>query len=127
LPIIVAILSAEPGSLILIENPEAHLHPYAIAKLTELISLAAQAGIQIIIETHSDHIINGILVQCKRFEKENIGINSNLVKFYYLNMNENTHSTQTTEVEIVSGGRLKNQPDGFFDQFNKDLKTLMRP
>ena len=69
LPIIVAILSAQPGALIIIENPEAHLHPSGIAKLTELICLAAQAGIQIIIETHSDHIINGILVQSKKFEE----------------------------------------------------------
>ncbi len=70
LPILVAILSAKPGALIIIENPEAHLHPKGISKLIELICIATQAGIQIIIETHSDHIINGILVQSKKQRTE---------------------------------------------------------
>jgi predicted ATPase len=43
MPIIVAILASKPDALLLIENPEAHLHPNGIAKLTELICLASQA------------------------------------------------------------------------------------
>ena len=66
--IVTALLSAEPGALIMIENPEAHLHPEGQAKLAELICLVAQRGVQVIVETHSDHIINGVLVNCKRFE-----------------------------------------------------------
>ena len=70
LPVITALLSAKPGALILIENPEAHLHPDGQAELARLMCLVAQRGIQVIVETHSDHIINGVLVNCKRFEKE---------------------------------------------------------
>jgi predicted ATPase len=54
LPIIVAILSAKPDSLIMIENPESHLHPKSQSKLAKLIALAAQNGLQIFLETHSD-------------------------------------------------------------------------
>ena len=69
----------------LIENPEAHIHPYGISKLAELICIAAEAGIQIIIESHSDHIINGILVQSKRFEtsKGEKGINKENLKIIH--------------------------------------------
>lgn len=125
LPILVAILSAPKGSLILIENPEAHLHPAAQSKLAELMCIAAQAGIQLIIETHSDHIINGVMVQCKRFETESRGIDRNNVKVYYFDKDENKKEVKTTEVELNQGGRIKNAPPGFFDQMGKDLRVLM--
>lgn len=125
LPILVAILSANKGALIIIENPEAHLHPNGISKLTELICLAAQAGIQIILETHSDHIINGILVQSKKNEQGGKGIDRNNVSIYHFDRDENEHCTISTEVKIAEGGRLLNQPKGFFDQIEIDLEKLM--
>ncbi len=120
LPIIVSILAAKKDALILIENPEAHLHPKAQAKLAELMCIAAQAGIQIIAETHSDHIINGILVGCKnkKIEKDN-------VKIYQFNRNEKLHCCETVNIEILDGGKIKNQPADFFDQIDKDLEILM--
>ena len=60
LPMIVAFLSAEQDDLVIIENPEAHLHPGGQTKLAELAATAAAAGAQVILETHSDHILDGI-------------------------------------------------------------------
>jgi predicted ATPase len=60
LPIIVAILASEPDTLILLENPEAHLHPKGQSKMGELLAMAASCGVQVVIETHSDHVLNGI-------------------------------------------------------------------
>ena len=125
LPIIVAILSAKPDALLLIENPEAHLHPNGIAKLTELICLASQAGIQIILETHSDHIINGILVQCKKFEEVNKGISKDNVSIYQFDRDEVEHCTRATKITLESNGHLRYPPEGFFDQFTIDRKFLM--
>lgn len=122
LPIIVAILAAEKDSLIIIENPEAHLHPYGQAKLAELMSIAAQAGIQIIVETHSDHIVNGTLVAVKQAK-----INSEKVKIYHLERDTSEHCTKAIPVEVLSGGRIKHAPTGFFDQIGKHLRILMRP
>ena len=60
LPLIVATLMSAPGALLLIENPEAHLHPRAQIKLTELLARAAAHGVQVVLETHSDHVLNGL-------------------------------------------------------------------
>lgn len=125
MPVIVAILSAPKGALLLIENPEAHLHPNGQAKLTELICLAAQAGLQIIIETHSDHIINGILVQCKKFEVSGIGISKDNVSLYHFDKDEKEPYSIAQKIAIEDNGRIRYAPKGFFDQFTIDRKFLM--
>jgi predicted ATPase len=125
MPVIVAILSAPKDSILFIENPEAHLHPNGQAKLTELICLAAQTGIQIILETHSDHIINGILVQCKNFEETAKGIEKEKVSIYHFDRDEESRCTRATKVNVEKGGRIRYAPKGFFDQFTIDRKRLM--
>ncbi|UQZ51479.1 AAA family ATPase [Bacillus subtilis] len=58
--IIITLLSSKPGSMNIIENPEIHLHPRAQSRLMEFMTFISNAGIKLIIETHSDHIFNGI-------------------------------------------------------------------
>jgi len=120
LPIIVALLSAEPGSLILIENPEAHLHQDGISELTRLMCLAAERGVQIVVETHSDHVINGTLVNCKKFEKGERGICRDNVSMYYISGQDEKHASKVEKVEIEEGGYLNYQPKGFFDRIETD-------
>lgn len=120
LPVIVAVLSARPGSLIIIENPEAHLHPSGQAKLMELFTLAAEAGIQILLETHSDHILNGALVAVKqgRIKPENTAV-------HYFARQEGAHTAFAEEITISEYGSIDYQPDGFFDQIEKDMDVLL--
>jgi predicted ATPase len=120
LPIITACLSAPSGSLLLLENPEAHLHPQGQAALGELLAKCAGDGVQIIVETHSDHLLNGIRVSAKNslIEKEN-------VVFHFF-----TRETETGEVVVQSPalldqGRLSNWPEGFFDQWDKSIDELL--
>lgn len=120
LPILVAILSAVPGSLILIENPEAHIHPRAQAELMKLIMKAVKAGIQIIIETHSDHIMNGALVSIAK-ESDNL----KLVKSYYFERDDASHTSIPRMLNILNDGRILNPPKGFFDQIDIDMRTIM--
>jgi predicted ATPase len=125
MPVIIAILSAPKDAILFIENPEAHLHSNGQAKLTELICLAAQAGIQIVIETHSDHIINGILVQCKKFELTQKGIDKNNVKLLYFGEKDERQASTVEEIKILESGKIDQQPTGFFDQIQNDLKIIM--
>ncbi len=119
LPILVSILSAQPGALILIENPEAHVHPKGQSILMELVAKAVKAGIQIVIETHSDHIINGALVNVKR------GIlSNNNIKVYFFNRDEERHVAQTQNLQITASGQIKRPPKDFFDQMQIDLRVL---
>ena len=120
LPILVAILSAVPGSLVLIENPEAHIHPRAQAELMKLIMKAVKAGIQIIIETHSDHIMNGALVAIAD-DSENL----ECVKAYYFERDDASHTSIPRILKILNDGRIQNPPKGFFDQIDIDMRAIM--
>jgi predicted ATPase len=126
LPVIVALLSAESGEMIIIiENPETNLHPRGQAKLAELIALTAQNGVQIFIETHSDHIINGTLVAIKKFRTEQKGISHDKVRIFYFERDESTHASQAIPVPVLEGGYIKEVPQGFFDQIEKDMEIMM--
>lgn len=119
LSVLVAILSAEPDSLILIENPEAHIHPSAQSALMRLIARAANHGIQVIIETHSDHIVNGALVGAKKgwMDQRDLSI-------YYFQRDGQTLNAQALPLEIGDNGRIQNAPKGFFDQMRIDFEAL---
>ena len=119
LPIVIAILSAGKDSIILIENPEAHIHPKGQAILMELMAKAVANGIQIILESHSDHIINGSLVAVN-----NRLITPEQLSIYYFNREEHKHVAVSYPLEISKNGHIKRPPKGFFDQIDIDLKTL---
>lgn len=126
LPIIVAVLTAQPGDLIIIENPEAHLHPAGQAEIIRLISMAAQTGVQFIIETHSDHIINGLLIATKKYEETGKdGLDKALTKVYSFYKNQDTQTSDFDPVNIIGDGKIDYQPDGFVDQTTKDLSYLL--
>lgn len=119
LPILIAILSAQKDSIILIENPEAHIHPKGQAILMELMAKAVANGIQIILESHSDHIINGSLVAVN-----NGLITPELLSIYFFNREEHQHVAISHPLDISKNGHIKRPPKGFFDQIDIDLKTL---
>lgn len=119
LAVLVAVLSARPGALILLENPEAHIHPAAQAGLMRLISKAAAAGVQFVIETHSDHIVNGALVGIKR------GITTrSMVNIFFFTRNPATADALPMLMEINEECRIASGPEGFFTQLQSDMETL---
>jgi predicted ATPase len=121
LPILVACLAAPSGSLLLIENPEAHLHPQGQAKVGELLALCAADGVQILVETHSDHVLNGI-----RLSVKNGSLNASDVRLCYFTRNVSSGDCYVELPSVLPDGQLTNWPVGFFDQWEKSLDALLR-
>lgn len=120
LPIVVSVLSARPGSLVIIENPEAHLHPRGQVRMGELLCQASAAGIQILIETHSDHVLNGIrlAVQGRKAASSNVAL-------YHSRWELGGKSPSLTLLTIDENGKLSEWPEGFFDEMERSLDRLL--
>jgi predicted ATPase len=113
LPIITALLipSRPEGSVLLIENPEAHLHPKGQTAIGELIALTASTGKQVIVETHSDHLIDGIRIMAKQ---KKLRIDD--VIFHYFSRKDYESETEVETPLLQNDGKLSFWPKGFFDQ-----------
>ena len=119
LPVLLALL-APPGTLCLIENPEAHLHPRGQTKLAELAARAASAGVQVFAETHSDHFLDGV----------RLAIHDGLiapadVAIHYFEREGGRAVVSSPSVD--GDGRLSRWPAGFFDQHEENLARLLAP
>lgn len=117
LSLITATLIARPGSILIIENPEAHLHPLAQSRLTQLLTKAADNGVQVMVETHSEHIVNGFRLTA--LQPEYNFSNADLAIHFFKN------GKDPEELEIEPNGRIVNWPKGFFDQAQTDIAKIM--
>jgi predicted ATPase len=119
LPVVTACLAAEAGTLVVVENPEAQLHPRGQAAMGKLLALTAANGVQVIVESHSDHLLNGIrlIVKASRLD-------SNLTKLHFFSRMPGRPATFETPV-LGDDGRLSFWPEGFFDQWERSLDQLL--
>ena len=123
LPVLVALLGASPGDILVIENPEAHLHPRGQAQMGRMLALAAAAGIQVIIETHSDHVLNGVrlAVASKEIEPEQVAVH-----FFAREQADGAWGAPYLVSPTIDGdGRIDRWPEGFFDEWDKALDRLL--
>lgn len=113
-PIIVAALAAKKKDILLIENPEVHLHPAGQVLMGKFLAEVANAGVQVIIETHSDHVLSGLrrAVKANKINPEDVAIH-----FF---QSRSALAAQVTTPRIDASGNIDSWPEGFFDQFDKD-------
>ena len=114
LPIVIAGLSASKGDILLIENPEIHLHPAGQALMGQFMADVARAGMQVFAETHSDHVLNGIrrAVKADRLAAEQV-----VIHFFRPRSDD---QPQVVSPAMDDSGNIDSWPEGFFDQFDKD-------
>lgn len=118
LPIIVALLACSKNELILIENPESHLHPKGQTAMAELMAKAANYGAQIICESHSDHVINGVRVAVKErvIQKDDVAI-----MYFSKDLSQNT---EVTQIKVDHNGNLNDYPAGLLDEWGTLMAKL---
>lgn len=118
LPVIAAALGLPETCIFAVENPEAHLHPAGQTAMGRLLAKAAATGLQVIVETHSDHLLNGIRLAIKNGELDNDD-----AVFYYFSLDNEKH-TSVEAIHSNSNGKLTGWPKGFFDQGMINLGKL---
>jgi len=122
LPIIVNGLIAKKDSLFIVENPEAHLHPKGQSNIGYFLGKVVDAGVKVIIETHSEHVVNGVrraLLSSKIIKPSDANI-------YFFNGFDEQQQLQVNLIEVESDGSLSKFPKDFFDQVNQDLGEIFK-
>lgn len=121
LPVILALLTIDNNKIIVIENPESHIHPRGQVELGKLIAFAAKSNAQIFIETHSDHILNGIRVAVKEGLIEKSDVN---LLYFEKTTNEKESYSNIHEIKMDDNGTLSNEPEGLIDEWGNQLLKL---
>lgn len=121
LPVILAGLLSRPGSLLLVENPEAHLHSPAQSLIGRFLATLAVAGVQVIAETHSEHVLNG--VRLAALDEHPIRHDQIIVHYFH---GEAGKPGRSQPIHVNSRGGLSDTPRGFFDQSERDLAAILR-
>jgi predicted ATPase len=120
LPIVVALLASRPSALVLLENPESHLHPQGQVRMGELMARAASCGVQVVVESHSDHILNGARIAVRQSI-----LAPEQLRLYFLERKLTQLSSQVISPRVDQRGRIDQWPDGFFDEWDKSLEKLL--
>jgi predicted ATPase len=120
LPVITALLvgTLVPNNLVIIENPEAHLHPKGQTEMARLIALCVQAGAQVIVETHSDHLFDGVRIAAKTHKM------AGDIQIYWFELDKNKNTCVYSPL-LANDGRIDEWPQGFFDQFEINSSQLI--
>lgn len=120
LPIVVNGLIAKKESVFIVENPEAHLHPSGQSRIGYFLAKIASTRLQVLLETHSEHVINGIRIATL----ENT-LSSDRVIVNFFNRDQD-NKTVIKEINVTKTGDLTSYPKGFFDQEQKDISTIVK-
>lgn len=110
LPVLVAIIQADPGQLVYVEQPELHLHPRAQWKLAQLLAQAANRGVRLVIETHSSLLLRGILTQIAESK-----IANDKVILHWFERDKKWGRSSVHSKEPDPAGRVGSWPEDFGD------------
>lgn len=120
LPIVVSGLIAGRNEMLIVENPEAHLHPSGQSRIGRFLARVAASGTQVIVETHSEHVINGI-----RLASLDGTINHKDVLINFFSKERDSIQSVIKSIDINEAGDLMSYPRGFFDQQQRDFAKIV--
>ncbi len=121
LPVVVMCLRAQRGDVVLMEQPELHLHPAPQQALGDFLLAMSISGRQLIVETHSEYLINRLRLRIAEDDGESV---SNLVKIIYAERQDG--KTNFRPIRPNAYGSFDDWPDNFFDQAPKETEEILR-
>ena len=120
-PIILEGVRMPTGNTLILEQPEIHLHPNLQMQMADFFISLALANKNIIVETHSDHIINRLIRRIVEDKTYNL---KELIGFYFIKTTDK--GSVFEEVKIDDNSGILNWPDDFFDQTAKEQEMILR-
>lgn len=110
LPVLVALLVADPEQMVYIEQPELHLHPRAQTRMADVLANAAKRGVRVVAETHSTLLLTSIqtLVAKKELPAE-------IVRLHWFQRDSKTGVTEITTASLDENGAFGDWPEDFDD------------
>ena len=123
LPIITQLIISK-GKMLLLEEVEQNLHPQAQANLADMIITFAKHGRKILVETHSDHLINRLRLRIVENTEEEKDID---ILIYFTDIDEK-NGTNLIKMDLNENGEFITDkiPEGFFDQPQKDTIQILK-
>ena len=122
LPVILLCLLSEPADLLILEQPELHLHPALQKRMADFLLVFVRAGRQILVETHSDHLVNQLRYQIAVDQTDEL---QKLVKLVFAEQKDGITTYRESEINEY-GGLSEDWPDGFLDISAKSAQDLVR-
>ena len=128
LPVLITLLTAQPDDIVIIENPEVYLHPRGQSEMGRLLACAAASGVQLFVETHSDHVIGGIQIAVKNGLIRHDDVNVAFFERKEHNMNDGSVEifTDVRNIKIDSNGSFNEYPEDFLDEWDRQMKELKK-
>jgi hypothetical protein len=121
LPILVMCLLAGPGAVIVLEQPELHLHPRVQTRLADFLLSLAMSGRQCIVETHSEYLINRLRLRAVEDSSDEIA------KRFALYFAEKVAGrSRYRKIPVNEYGAIADWPEGFFDQTTQEAESILR-
>ncbi|MFC7456241.1 DUF3696 domain-containing protein [Brachybacterium sp. GCM10030267] len=117
LPVITVLLAAPPGSILVLEQPELHLHPAIQSRLANFFA-SARKDISLVIETHSEYLIT-------RLRRLNVSSEGSIDDLSFLFATPGERGAVIRPLEIGSLGDINEWPQGFFDTQGEEERRLL--
>ena len=122
LPVLTLCYYAPESSILILEQPEAHLHPKVQSELADvLIDVVKNRNVQIILESHSEHLLHRLT---RRIAEEEEKFSAEDTALYFCKINDGRSTAEKLKVDDY--GNISNWPQNFFGDEMGDLAAKAR-
>ena len=113
LPVLTLCYYVPEGSILILEQPEAHLHPKAQSELADvLIDVVKNRNVQIILESHSEHLLLRLMRRIAEYGISDEGISADQTAFHFCEIDNG--NSKAKQLEVDEYGNISNWPKDFF-------------